>query len=106
MRRARRVDANQAAIVAALRKAGASVQVLSGVWSGCPDLLVGMECRNKDRTVERNWLMEVKDGSKPPSERRLTKAEHKWHCEWLGQVAVVYDPDDALLCLQQLRNRA
>ena len=73
MRRAARVDANQAAIVAALRQVGCYVQDLSGVGRGCPDLLVGY------RGV---WhVIEVKDGRKPPSARELTAAEFAWHEE-------------------------
>lgn len=71
MRRAARVDANQAAVVAALRRAGCYVQDLSGVGGGCPDLLVG---------YRGAWhLLEVKDGAKPPSRRELTPAELRWH---------------------------
>jgi hypothetical protein len=43
---AAKVDANQAAVVAALRKIGASVQPLHGVGAGVPDLLVGFQGRN------------------------------------------------------------
>lgn len=71
MRRAARVDANQGTIVAALRAAGCFVQSLAMVGQGCPDLLVGY--RGK-------WfVMEVKDGAKAPSDRRLTQDEKKWH---------------------------
>jgi hypothetical protein len=58
-----RVDANQAAIVAALRGAGAVVEII-----GQPlDLLVGYDGR---------WVVvEVKDGTKRPSRRGLTERE-------------------------------
>lgn len=73
MRRAARIDANQAAIVAALRRAGCYVQSLASVGKGCPDLLVGRA---------GVWhLMEIKDGAKPPSARELTAAEFRWHEE-------------------------
>ena len=66
-RRMARVDANQPAIVAALRKAGCKVTPLSMVGQGCPDLLVWGPGR---------WiLMEVKDGTKVPSARKLTPDE-------------------------------
>ena len=55
MRRAAKVDANQAEIVQALRQIGAVVQSLAAVGNGCPDLLVGY--RN------RLFLLELKDGS-------------------------------------------
>lgn len=88
MRRAARTDANQVEIVDALRRAGCSVQVLSSVGAGCPDLLVGRAGRNK--------LMECKDGDKPPSERRLTPDQEKWHAEWRGEVDVVKSAEEAL----------
>ena len=88
MRRAAKVDANQAQIVDALRSAGATVQPLHAVGKGCPDLLVG------HRGV--NLLIEVKDGSKPPSARKLTQDQVSWHDTWRGQVAVVETVDQAL----------
>lgn len=91
MRRASAVDANQSAIIAALRKVGATVQPLHAVGQGCPDLLVGY------RTV--NWLFEVKDGKKPPSDRKLTKAQVDFHRDWRGQVCVVTCVSDALITL-------
>ncbi len=92
MSRARgRVDGNHSAIVKALRQAGCAVCDLSGVGKGCPDLLVS-------RSGE-NWLLEVKDGSKSPSERRLTPDQEKWHAEWRGRVLVVHSVAEALATL-------
>ena len=91
MKTAARVDANQPAIVAALRNVGATVQPLHMVGKGCPDLLVGY------RGV--NYLLEVKDGSQPPSRRRLTADELNWHGYWGGQVAIVENEDEALLAI-------
>jgi|GEM_PF-5567154 len=59
MRRSARIDRNQPEIVEALRKLGASVQPLHTAHDGIPDLLVGYQ--------GRNFLLEVKDGTKPPS---------------------------------------
>jgi hypothetical protein len=88
MRKTARVDANQAAIVEALRAIGASVQSLAMVGRGVPDLLVGFR--------SQNWLIEVKDGAKPQSARRLTADEVAWHDGWRGQVATVASIEDAL----------
>lgn len=70
-----RVDDNQSEIVDTLRKCGCMVQILSSVGRGVPDLLVG---------VPRGWLIliEVKDGSKPPSRQRLSEDEEKFHRNW------------------------
>ena len=88
MRRAARTDANQAEIVETLRMVGATVQPLHSVGSGCPDLLVGFR--------GLNYLIEVKDGRKPPSERKLTPEQERWHGNWRGQVAIAEWPEDAL----------
>ncbi|MDQ7262239.1 hypothetical protein NM680_10580 [Paracoccus sp. PS-1] len=88
MRRAAKADRNQSEIVAALRAVGASVQPLHAVGQGCPDLLVGFrgQC----------FAIEVKDGLLPPSDRKLTPAQIKWHRDWRGHVAVVLTAEDAL----------
>jgi hypothetical protein len=93
MRRVANVDANQPAIVEALRRVGCRVQHLHMIGQGCPDLLVG-------RAGEL-WLMEVKDGAKPPSKRALTKDEKVWHDLWddvrkTGRLVVVESVGDAL----------
>jgi hypothetical protein len=87
--RAAKIDANHAAVVLALRSAGASVQSLAGVGKGVPDLLVGF----KNQTL----LMEVKDGFKPPSRRLLTEDQLKWHGSWNGGALAVVDSPDAAL---------
>lgn len=89
MRRAAKIDANQPEIVKGLRQAGAFVQSLAAVGNGCPDLMVGF------RGV--TLAMEIKDGSKPPSERRLTKDQLAWHAAWLGGPLCVVDSLDAAL---------
>lgn len=89
MRRAAKIDANQPDIVDALRAAGCSVQSLAAIGKGCPDLLVGVAgCGN--------LLIEVKDGSRKPSEQTLTEDQVKWHAGWRGQVETVCDTDGAL----------
>jgi hypothetical protein len=93
MRRAAAVDANQAEIVADLRKIGCSVQPLHAVGKGCPDLLVGYR--------GSNVLLEVKDGQKPPSDRYLTAAQVKWHRDWRGAVAVVTSFDEAMAWIME-----
>lgn len=88
MRRAARTDANQEAIVAALRAAGASVEVI-----GKPvDLLVGWR--------GQNWLVECKDGSKTPGNRPLTKAQKDFIPNWRGQVNVILSPADAVALIR------
>lgn len=91
MRRAAKVDDNQAAIVAALRAAGCGVLDLSAVGCGCPDLLV--------HSPAHPWhsvLLEVKDGAKPPSARKLTPDQERFHSRWRGSIAVVTSVEAAL----------
>ena len=85
----KRVDDNQKQVVKALRQIpGCTVESLAAVGKGVPDLLVGY--------MGRNYLCEVKDGTKPPSKRRLTPDQIKWHNMWGGTVHVVTCFEDAL----------
>lgn len=89
MRRAAKIDDNQAEIVAALRDSGATVHSLAAMGKGCPDLLVGF------RGV--TYLLEVKDGSKPPSARKTTPDQDAWFAAWRGHpVEVVKSVTEAL----------
>jgi hypothetical protein len=89
VRRAAKVDQNQSEIVAALRQIGCSVQLLHSVGAGCPDLMVGFR--------GDTFLLELKDGNKPPSARKKTEAQVIWHDAWRGKpVAVVCNIREAL----------
>jgi hypothetical protein len=85
--KAARTDANQTEIVEAIRKTGASVAITSMVGGGFPDLVVGF--RNK------TFLFEVKDPSKPPSQRQLTPAQQEFHKLWYGHVKVIHIAEEA-----------
>lgn len=93
MNRAKKVDANQPEIVAGLRQLGASVQILSAVGDGCPDILVGWH--------GKNVLLEIKDEEQMPSKRKLTPDQEHWHMTWRGQVAVVKSLAEALTVLRK-----
>lgn len=92
MKFAARIDANQPQIVAALRKMGATVLHLHTIGKGAPDILVGYQGKNA--------LIELKDGSKPPSARKLTADEEKFHAEWRGQVAIIESVEQAVDFIQ------
>jgi hypothetical protein len=90
--RVHRRDGNHAAIVKGLKAVGASVQTLSQVGRGCPDLLIGF------RGV--NVLLELKDGAaKDKRQHLLNEAEQEWHRSWGGQVVVVKSLDEALTAI-------
>jgi hypothetical protein len=84
----KRVDANQAEIVRALRAIGATVQPRHDVGKGCPELLVGFR--------GENFCLEVKDGAKPRSRQALTEDEEQWEERWQGQYRVVRTVEEAL----------
>lgn len=88
MRRAAKVDANQSEIVKSLRAAGATVQSLSNIGQGCPDILVGFG--------KRTFVFEIKDPCQVPSKRMLTYDERCWHSAWNGQVDIVETAEEAL----------
>ena len=71
MRRAAKVDANHRQIRTALRQVGWTVHDLSGAGNGIPDLL----CLKAGRVA----FVEVKDGSKVPSARKLTPDQVALH---------------------------
>jgi Holliday junction resolvase len=89
VRRAAKVDKNHPEIVAALRKVGCEVLSLARVGEGVPDLLV----RTRGG---RLLLLEVKDGSKAPSARRLTIHQRQFHDVWRPCCRVVESVDEAL----------
>jgi len=68
MKYASKVDANQAEIVKALRQAGAFV-VHTHTLKNAFDILVFYK--------GKTHIVEIKDGSKPPSKRKLTEGELK-----------------------------
>lgn len=88
MRYAARTDSNHQLIVKTLRDCGCSVQSLAALGEGVPDLLVA---RNGIM-----WLLEVKDGSKCPSQRKLTPAQQTWKATWKAPVKIVTTIAEAL----------
>lgn len=81
MRARGRVDSNQTAIVEGVRQIGGAVQSLAPLGNGVPDLLVAFR--------GAWYVIEVKDGSKARSRRKLTADEMSWH-ERFGSHAPVY----------------
>ena len=77
-------DANEPDIVSALRKIGATVYHMDEPV----DLLVGYRARN--------FLLEVKDGDKPPSKTKRTEKQRDFFKGWLGQVRVVKSAEEAI----------
>lgn len=91
MRTRARTDANHSEIMDALKAAAMKPLSLASMGKGCPDILVGF------RGV--NLLLEVKDGSKAPSERVLTADEREFFATWPGHAEVVDSPEAAVIAV-------
>ena len=87
MKRAARVDINQSEIVAAFRKLGWYVLIISQL-KNCCDIAVS----KAGRTI----MVEIKDGAKPPSQRKLTEGEQKFKDEWQGEWMLVESINDVI----------
>lgn len=98
MRKHGRTDANQKAIVDTLRACGVSVADTSALGDGFPDLVCGRH--------GVNYMLEIKDGDKSPSRRKLTADEELFHTEWRGTIFIVQSVQDALETLGVVSYRA
>lgn len=87
MRRAARVDVNQADIVDALRAIGCSVLDLSRLGNGTPDVLVYVP------KLCAYTLVEIKA---PGKRDNLTPKQKDFHATWRGPVIVVESVAEAL----------
>jgi len=91
MRAIKRKDANHREIISQLRQIGCSVFDTSNLGEGFPDIVVGFR--------GKNYLFEIKDGSKPPSQRKLREKQIKFLNDWRGEVYVIENLEDALKVL-------
>ena len=92
-----RVDRTQERIVAALRQyPDVRVHSLADVGQGCPDLLVGLR--------GYTYLVEVKNGTHPPSKQRLTEDQLEWWANWTGgDVAILTSEEEAHTWVREAR---
>ena len=90
---ARRVDGNHAEIKRALRAVGCDVFDASRFGGSFPDLVVG---RNN-----RSMLLEVKDGSKPPSARKPSEGQESFAANWRGHYALVTSVEEAIDAVEE-----
>ena len=97
-RRAAKVDDNQNALVSIWRSMGISVAITSASHDGFPDVVLGYG----GITV----LVEIKDGNKPPSKRKLTPDQVKFHNEFKGAITVVETQEQALELADTIKKRA
>lgn len=97
MKRYGKIDLIQHEIVQGLRTIGCSVQLLSSVGGGCPDILVGVAGAKGGR---RNILMEIKSKG-----GKVSAVQTLWMDQWRGQVSVVYSLDQALEIISKAKKK-
>jgi len=86
-RRAARIDDNQKEVVALFRKLGWYVLIISQL-KNCCDIMVS----KNGHTI----AIEIKDGKKPPSARKLSTGELKFEYEWKGAYELVICDEDVI----------
>jgi len=91
--RARRDD-NHKDIVATFRACHASVLDTASLGNGAPDLMIAYN----GQTV----AVEIKDGTKPPSARKLTDDEIEFQRAWKGRYEIVISVDNVIALLRDL----
>ena len=83
-----KVDANHPQIVKELRKLkGVTVRSVATIKNFL-DIVVGYD--------GKNYLFEIKDPDKPPSQRKLTEGEQKFFDEWTGQADLALTTQDII----------
>jgi hypothetical protein len=88
----RKTDANHKEIMTNCRKIkGLSVFSTHTLGKGFPDIVIGYK--------GLNYLVEIKDGDKPPSARKLTPDEVTFHALWKGQVTICHNIEEVLQLL-------
>lgn len=100
MRRAARRDRNHVDVLDHARAHGVSVLDLAALGDGCPDSLW---CVSGPHGFVYS-LVEIKDGSKPPSERKLTPDQRAFHLRWPDAIPIVTSREDADRLISAMRH--
>ena len=94
MRVRARKDDNHIELVAVFRTLGFSVMDTASLGNGCPDLM----CARNNQT----WAIEIKDGNKMPSQRKLTPDEIVFKDTWKGRYALIESVADVLALVRNI----
>lgn len=94
----KRTDSNQKEVFKVFRDMGCTVLNLSNVGACC-DCLVAV-------SPTRQILIEIKDGSKPQSQRKLTRSEAKFHDEWKGELYIINNIHEAIALVNRCRKES
>lgn len=98
MRKRGRTDANHTPIVEFARDIGMSVQITSALGDGWGDAVFGY--RGLSVPVE------IKDGSKSPSRRKMSEDEKAMHLQWRGSFALVENFEDVIDVKRRIEQQA
>ena len=93
----KKVDRNHSEIVEAFRThPNVSVFSTAALGDGVPDLIVGLD--------GITFLVEIKDGTKPPSKKKLNPLQQSWHKNWNGsEVRIVTSVSEAHQFVENIR---
>ena len=94
----KRRDKNHTEIIKVLRKFGALVFDTADIGKGFPDVV----CSISDVL----YFIEIKDGSKPPSQQKLTPSEAEFHRQWAHHVVIINSIDSAIQFVNMVRVNA
>jgi Holliday junction resolvase len=94
MRKYGRRDDNHTDIVGTFRAIGFSVLDTASLGGGAPDIIVSNHLNT--------WAIEIKDGDKSPSKRKLREAQKKFRATWQGKYAIIESVDDVLALVRNM----
>ncbi len=97
--RARRVDDNLTSVVSAYRALGCTVWICNSNV----DCIVGYGASERSEGISE--LVEVKDGSKPPSARQLTPAQVAFRRVWTGGIRLIESLDQVAAHVADIRRK-
>lgn len=89
---ASRVDANQKEMTKMLRMMGVSVWLTHDTAQPGVDAVIGLETKSGRKV---NVLIEIKDGTKPLSQQKLTPKEVDFHRSWKGEIVILNSKEQA-----------
>ena len=96
MKRAARTDTNHKEISVAFMSLGWSVLDIHQIPNSA-DILIGK--------WSLNIVIEIKDGSKPPSKQKLTPGEIKFRDRWRGDYRIITCLQDVIDLDQEYKNK-
>lgn len=94
-----KVDSNQPQIVSVFRKMGCSVAHTHQIGKGFPDIVISLKTKSGSKTL----AVEIKDGDKVKSARKLTYQETIFHEYWQDEIPIIETVEDAINLVNRLK---